>query len=275
MNQFRTPLGSINARSGERDIPRNWEYGVLAETRPVEASQTFSCTPIPLDTTRQLLMISCISVRNSNDNRIIDRHDLANLLILPTAGVPSKGNLVANCIDTMIVGLSMEESFKQHYDMWVILEDKGAHEKIRVPIHLDGCRFTYFSLESMGSTVCMVHQLVDVSDETDVFVEEQEFLFSVMEIQSRLFLSGHVPQPVHYVESKVILQPDEDVSCLTESTPAPGSRFDGSHSGKDMDDLSMVLREELRVMNSLVSKYETRNNNTSIASSMTLSSLIE
>jgi len=218
-------------------------------------------------------MVSCISVRDSRYNKIVERDDLTELLILPTAGVPSKGNLAADCVDAMLIGLAMDETFKQHYDMWVISERKGAHEKVRVPIHLDGCRFTYFSLDSLGATMCLVHQLVDVTDDTDAFVEEQEFLFSVMEIQDRLFLSGDVPVPVHYVESKVILQSEEgDSSCLTDSTPAPTLRSDNTQ--KEMDDLSVVLREELRIMNSLVNKFETRNNNTSMASSMTISSLI-
>ena len=250
------------------------DSGFGRDQKPGELTQTFSCTPIPLDNTRQILLISCISVRDSRTNQLIESTDLSELLILPTAGTPSKSSLSADCVDAMLVGLAMDETFKQHYDMWVILERKAAHEKVRVPIHLDGCRFTYFSLDSMGATMCLVHQLIDVSDDTDTFVEEQEFLFSVMDIQDRLFLSGDVPPPVHYVESKVILQPEDedDVSDFTDTTPASTLKTDNSQ--KEMDDLSVVLREELRIMNSLVNKYETRNNNTSIASSMTISSLI-
>ena len=262
---------SVFANRNDRHV----EPSVPSDPKPIDLTQTFSCTPIPLDNTRQILMISCISVRDSRYNRIIDSSDLAELLILPTAGVPSKSNLAPDRVDAMLIGLAMDETFKQHYDLWVILEGKGAHEKIRVPIHLDGCRFTYFSLDSIGATMCLVHQLVDVNDDTDTFVEEQEFLFSVMDIQDRLFLSGEVPLPVHYVESKVILQPEEvDASSLDDSTPGRAPTLKHDVSQKDMDDLSVVLREELRIMNSLVNKYESRNNNTSIASSMTISSLI-
>jgi len=272
MKSFRTPLGKVDTNvASEKRVGDVHDSSFSREAKPGELTQTFSCTPIPLDNTRQILLISCISVRDSRTNRIIDGKDLSELLILPTAGVPSKSNLPADSVDAMLVGLAMDETFKQHYDMWVIMESKGAHEKVRVPIHLEGCRFTYFSLDSIGATMCLVHQLVDVTDDTDTFVEEQEFLFSVMDIQDRLFLSGDVPPPVHYVESKVILRPEEDdASSLTDSTPGPTLKSDHSQ----MDDLSAVLREELRIMNSLVTKYETRNNNTSIASSMTISSLI-
>jgi hypothetical protein len=198
----------------------------------------------------------------------MDSSDLVNLLILPTAGIPSKSNLSADSVDALLIGLALDETFKQHYDLWVILEEKGTHEKVRVPIHLEGCRFTYFSLDSMEATMCLVHQLIDVTDDTDIFVEEQEFLFHVMDIQDRVFLVDQIPPPVHYVESKVILQDESDTSCAFDSMTASAPRND------DMEDLSVMLREELRIMNSLVNKYESRNNNTSIASSMTISSLI-
>jgi hypothetical protein len=270
MNPFRAPLSKMDMNA---PVVQRSEFIAQSqgfEAKGAEMSNTFSCTPIPLDTTRQLLLISCISVRNSKNNCIIDHSDLKNLLILPTAGIPSKSNLAADSVDALLIGLALDETFKQHYDLWVILEEKGTHEKVRVPIHLDGCRFTYFSLDLMDATMCLVHQLVDVTDDTDMFVEEQEFLFSVMDIQDRVFLADHIPQPVHYVESKVILQPEDDLISSTDSIRGSASR----NEGKDIEDLSVMLREELRIMNSLVNKYESRNNNTSIASSMTISSLI-
>jgi hypothetical protein len=131
----------------------------------------------------------------------------------------------------------------------------------------------------MEATICFVHQLVDVTDDTDTFIEEQEFLFNVMEIQDKVFLDANVPIPVHYVESKVILSSDS----LCEQT-IDSSSDDDSGSGRQAgsaNDLSELLRNELRLMNSLVNKYETNRpsgglNASSLTSfNMTHSSLIQ
>jgi hypothetical protein len=123
-----------------------------------------------------------------------------------------------------------------------------------------------------------VHQLVDVTDDTDTFIEEQEFLFNVLEIQDKVFLESDVPLPVHYVESKVVLSSDS----LCEATIDESNSEDGSFGrpgSASMNDLSELIRNELRLMNSLVNKYETRPSGLNASSctsfNMTHSSLIQ
>ena len=61
-------------------------------------------------------------------------------------------------------------------------------ERVEVPIVDSGCRVTYYTLQSLGLTMCLVHDVVTCTTEIDSFIEEQDFLYNCMEIQEKLFL---------------------------------------------------------------------------------------
>jgi hypothetical protein len=101
------------------------------------------------------------------------------------------------------------------------LSDGGMFsENLDIPISDAGCRVTYFSFDSIGLTMCLVHELVLCPSTIDLFIEEQDFTYACMDIQEKLFL-GH---------SRV----------LSISAPPP-------------DELD--LARELESMNAILSKY--------------------
>ena len=168
----------------------------------------FSMTPILEDST-QLLMIACISMREFSDNRLVSSEKSGPVKFHVSSGVSSKPYVMADGLDQLTIQLSSVDCAKPTYDLWVSVGETMI-ELIPLPYKLAGCRASYFPISSLNCTVCLVHQLLSGVSDLDMFVEEQEFMFSVLEIQDTLFLrDGEVPAPIHYVESSVVYQDNE------------------------------------------------------------------
>lgn len=226
----------------------------------------FTATPILLDSTHQVLLLCCISVRDEANYRILSPQVSSRLRVSATAGVSSQSSVRVDNLDMLTIGLPPSECFSNYYEVQVLLHhDSGRStvsntpELLKVPLHLGGCRFSHFPLTSISATMCLVHQLIDVNDETDLFIEEQEFLFTAMSIQQNLFLGESIPSPVQYVESKVVLS----TSWMNEpdsNEPSRSSYFDSAS----------ILDEEIQAMNSLAKMYESKSKSTTRNSSFSI-----
>ncbi len=226
----------------------------------------FSATPIILDSPHQVLLITCISIRDETHYRILHPSTTCRLRLCPSIGIPLQQSVNVDNLDVLTIGLPPSDCFSNQYEVSIKLYHDADRalvlhgiEHIKIPLHLGGCRFSHFPLNSLSATMCLVHQLVDVSDDTDLFIEQEEFLFTAMSIQHNLFLGESIPSPVHYVESKVVLS----TSWMNEADqiePSQSSYFDSTS----------ILDEEIQAMNTLTKLYESQSKSTTRNSSFSI-----
>jgi hypothetical protein len=104
-------------------------------------------------------------------------------------------------------------------------------EEIFIPVTANGCHVALFPIKRWGTSVCVVYQVIRCESDIDIFMEEQEFAYSCMEIQEELFLLPNIRQEV------TLPKPNHD-------NQAPqGTSF------------STEIDVELRLMDSLIQKY--------------------
>ena len=198
-------------------------YGVLEATSTPDPSMP-EC----------VLMVSCISVRNTSDSKIIPKEKLSRIRIYPSCGSHSKQFISADLIDHISIGLTDDDLMGDSYKLMISFGDQASTQPIKVPLHMTGCRYSHFLIESLQMTVCLVHDILEVQSDTDLFIEEQDFLYNCMNIQEELFLRKTI------VDTSIcadVMQP-----CPVQ-VPPPAT---------DVERLAC----ELEVMNSLIAKYE-------------------
>jgi hypothetical protein len=111
-------------------------------------------------------------------------------------------------LSVLKVPLYMDPSLQQVLDL--NLTDGGtAIHKLDIPIADSGCRVTYFSIESMGVSLCLVHESVKCVSDVDLFIEEQDFTYACMDIQENLFLR-------HNRAMSISPRPPEDLDLSKE-----------------------------------------------------------
>ena len=218
-----------------------------AELSSGSHTPTYVATPT-LTEHESVLLIACVSARRTGDNRLLPKEKLSRTRIYPSVGSCSKQYITCETIDSISIGLSMDELSMGPYSVCVSLGEELVNVSIQLPLNSSGCRYSYYIIDSLQLNLCIVHDVVSVESDIDLFIEEQDFLFSCMEIQDELFLKDYIPQPI---DSPVHedLSPSSPVNC-------------------DLDHIK--LNNELRVMNSLIAKYEqNRTSNNSMLSSIT------
>jgi hypothetical protein len=216
---------------------------------PVSPGSLPIATPLLLDNTRQILLVTCVSVRDDGTYRLLSNTRMRGLRLYPTVGIYTTDSINVDNLDTMTIGLSPDECLSNHYEVCLksTTQEEAPMESLKIPLHLGGCRFSHFPIPSLHASICLVHQLFDVTDETDIFIEEQEFLFTAMTIQSNLFLGDTISSPIEYVDSKVVLS----TSWMQEDSSEDSSYHDSAS----------IMDDEIQLMNSLVRRYESGSTN--------------
>jgi hypothetical protein len=190
-------------------------------------------TPV-LSEKDSFFLIACISARSKQNHRLLSKGALSNYKIYPFEGSPRKEFLSCDSLDHLVIALPHSEAGMASCSLSVVSACDEESVLIQLPLHVGGCRYSYFVIESLNLSLCLVHELVSVESGTDLFIEEQEFLFSCMEIQHELFLRENAPQPI----------PSPPIDDHIPESPQNGDRD------------QIKLSTELRVMNSLIAKYE-------------------
>ena len=215
-----------------------------------EAECQFSMTPI-LHDSLQVLMLACISTRGIHDNLLVPAETAERILLFPSDGKCSKSFIRGEGLEHLTIHLASVDCINPVYNVWVGMEGEETRELIRVPYRLSGCRASYFPISTLNSTICIVHQLIEYDDSMnlDLFTEEQEFLFNVLEVQDCLFLSDQVLAPIHYVESSVVHESPRD-GLFTATA---------SECDRSIDAMDGIFSKELEKMAFILNKYETYN----------------
>ena len=163
----------------------------------------FSMTPI-LEDSVHLLMLTCISVRENGSNRLIDTEYPSQISFRYSEGICPKVSMKASDLDMLSIRLTSLECMQPVYELWISVGTQQYKEAIKLPYLLAGSRASYFPVVCLNATVCIVHELVELTRD-EIFVEEQEFMFTALDIQDRLFLAHPDPlPPVPYIESTVV-----------------------------------------------------------------------
>lgn len=203
------------------------------DTIPDTWSHTPTLTVTPDLTENHVLLVACISARRLADNRILSRRMLSNLRIFPSNGVRSKEYITCDMIDSMSIHLSPDSLTRSPFMLSV--EVDGKCSQINVPLNRSGCRYSHYVVNSAGISLCLVQDVVPIGSDTDLFIEEQDFLFSCMEIQEEIFMGENGPLPL----DETHVQPE-----LQQVSP----RLPPQEQSE--------VSDEIRVMQSLIAKYE-------------------
>jgi hypothetical protein len=203
------------------------------DTIPDTWSHTPTLTVTPDLTQNHVLLVACISARSLVDNRILSRRMLSNLRIFPSNGVCSKEYITCDMVESMSIHLSPDSLTGASYMLSV--EVDGKCSQIHVPLNRPGCRYSYYVVKSVGISLCLVQDAVLIRSDTEHFIEEQDFLFSCMEIQEEIFMGENGPLPL----DETHVQPE--LHQLSPRLP--------------LQEQSEVCNE-IRVMQSLIAKYE-------------------
>ena len=212
----------------------------LSETQGIGTG--YSQTPELSSESSFLCLLSCISVRDISSNRLLTRDKLSSLRLFVPTNTAGKAYIRCDVVDQVSINLGTNRDRPNGITVKIISGTDKSAVSIQIPTSKPGCQYSYFKLEALNLTLCMVHDVVSVHSQSDLFTEEQDFGYTCLEIQEDLFLLDNTSVSIvnHTIEQR---SPD---------LPA--------HSEIDQ----FQLNDELRVMNSLIAKYEqTRSSNTS------------
>ena len=138
-------------------------------------------------------LISCISARYQSDNRMLSKEVLSKLTLRVTGGGLKPECITCECVNHMCIPV---DSFPNQ-QISVSVDSGGNHslDHITIPV-IPGCRVSYFAINEMNIVLCIVHDTVEVSNESELFIEEQDFLYNCLNIQEELFLR-EIPDAWH------------------------------------------------------------------------------
>ena len=111
--------------------------------------------------------------------------------------------------------------------------DGTLSQSFSLPVSGTSCRISSIALEDLGLSISIVHDVVSYRSDIDRFIEEQDFMYSCMEIQEEFLLQEQGPI---------------ECSSLTKSIPATSPVLP-TEDDVDFD-------QELNAMESLIQKYQ-------------------
>lgn len=178
------------------------------------------------------LMICCISVNNEIDGTVVPKDTLAKLRIVSSTSHGQSYSMSCELLSNLVIPLPERSLIGNSFCLSLSFDGNVWTDLIKLALDTHGCRVNHVPVPGLELSLCFVHDTVHIESDIDLFIEQQDFLYNCMEIQEEVHLLGKGPEL-----SDLFIPHQEEKREIWDESQTP-------------------LNHELRVMNSLIAKYE-------------------
>lgn len=193
---------------------------------------SFRMTPV-LSGSDNFLLVGCISVRNEVDGKVASKETLSKLCIYTSSEDVHYQSMDCELLNQLNIPLITRDLCEKSFSLSVSFGGSNWPELVKLSIERPGCRVNHVRVPNLSLIICLVHDVVTIESDIDLFIEQQDFLYNCMEIQDETFLLGNGPELNDLVFSNM----EEQAEPIHNQSVSP-------------------LNDELCLMHSLIAKYE-------------------
>ena len=197
-----------------------------------DTDASFRMTPV-LSVSDKFLLVGCISVRNEADGKLASKETMSKLCIYTSSEEVHYQSMDCELLNQLNIPLTTRESCEKLFSLSFSFGESNWPELVKLSIERPGCRVNHVRIPNLNFIICLVHDVVTIESDIDLFIEQQDFLYNCMEIQDETFLLGNGPEPNDIVFSNT----EEQEEPIHNPSISP-------------------LYDELCLMHSLIAKYE-------------------